>query len=453
MIRLFRVFIPVGSVTLLISEALLLVWAYVIATCFAMSVDPAVFLLDDRGIVRILLVSGCILAGIYFQDLYTVIRVKSRILLVQQLLFVTGIAFLIQGLISYLSADLRVPIRVMILGSAIAVCAVFLWRMFFGAFLLRVVGQERLLLAGNSPLLEEIGREIEANPDFGLKVIGYVGAPKRPGGQLPEGKLLGPLTTLREIVEAAHPDRIVVGIDNDPLPAEDLLDLQFSGYVLDEATTIYERVSGRVCLNEIRPAQLIYSDVLAPRRKSLRYQNWMNLLVASAALVASLPLMLLAALAVRLSSPGPILCRQEFAGLGGLPITLYRFRSERDDGPHACAGGGRLTAVGRFLRRTRLDELPQLFSVLMGAMSMVGPSAERPEFVQAICEQIPYYAQRMCVRPGITGWAQINSRGNLVDTATKLEWDLYYIKNMSLSLDTYILFHSLKSIFAPRGAQ
>jgi lipopolysaccharide/colanic/teichoic acid biosynthesis glycosyltransferase len=446
MIRLFRVFVPVGSVTLLISEALLLVWAYVIATCFVMSVDPAVFLLDDGGLARIFVVSACILSGIYFQDLYTIIRVKSRILLVQQLLFVTGIAFLIQGLISYLSPDLRVPIRVMILGSAIAVCAVFLWRMIFGAFLLRVVGQERLLLAGNSPLLDEIGREIEANPDFGLKVIGYVGAPKRAGGQLPEGKLLGPLTALREIVEAVRPDRIVVGIDNDPLPAEDLLDLQFSGYVLDEATSVYERVSGRVCLNEIRPAQLIYSDVLAPRRKSLRYQNWMNLLVASAALAASLPLMLLAALAVRLSSPGPILCRQEFAGLGGLPITLYRFRSERAD-------GGRLTAVGRFLRRTRLDELPQLFSVLMGAMSMVGPRAERPEFVQAICEQIPYYAQRMCVRPGITGWAQINSRGNLVDTATKLEWDLYYIKNMSLSLDTYILFHSLKSIFAPRGAQ
>jgi exopolysaccharide biosynthesis polyprenyl glycosylphosphotransferase len=214
-------------------------------------------------------------------------------------------------------------------------------------------------------------------------------------------------------------------------------------------------------LKEIRPSELIFSGELGPRPQNLFYQRLSNMLVAVIGLVLALPIMLVTALAVRLSSPGPVLYRQTRVGLNGSLFTLYKFRSMRAD---AEAGTGavwaqkddpRVTKVGRLIRRIRFDELPQLYNVLKGEMSIVGPRPERPEFVKALNEQIPYYRQRHCVRPGITGWAQVNYKygDTLEDTITKLEYDLYYIKNMSLALDNYIIFHTLKAMLLTRGAQ
>jgi lipopolysaccharide/colanic/teichoic acid biosynthesis glycosyltransferase len=164
---------------------------------------------------------------------------------------------------------------------------------------------------------------------------------------------------------------------------------------------------------------------------------------------------------VRLTSPGPILYRQTRVGFNGVPFTVFKFRSMRTD---AESGTGavwaqrndpRVTSIGGFLRKMRLDEIPQLFNVLRGEMSLVGPRPERPEFVRELSERIPYYRQRHCVRPGITGWAQISHKygDTLEDTMVKLEYDLYYIKNLSQSLDIYIVFHTLKTMLLSRGAQ
>jgi lipopolysaccharide/colanic/teichoic acid biosynthesis glycosyltransferase len=164
---------------------------------------------------------------------------------------------------------------------------------------------------------------------------------------------------------------------------------------------------------------------------------------------------------VKLSSPGPVLLRQKRVGMNGEPFTLYKFRSMYEDAEAqtgavwAVKDDPRITPVGRWLRRIRLDELPQLFNVIRGEMSIVGPRPERPEFVGVLQEKIPYYRQRLCVKPGVTGWAQINHKyGDTVEDAiTKLEYDLYYIKNLAWSLDAYILFHTAKIILLRRGAQ
>jgi lipopolysaccharide/colanic/teichoic acid biosynthesis glycosyltransferase len=171
--------------------------------------------------------------------------------------------------------------------------------------------------------------------------------------------------------------------------------------------------------------------------------------------------MLLTALAVKLSSPGPILYRQPRVGLNGALFVLYKFRSmyaEAEAGTGAvwaAKDDPRITPVGRWLRRLRLDELPQLLNVLRGDMAIVGPRPERPEFVKILTEKIPYYRQRHCVKPGITGWAQINHKygDTIEDTITKLEYDLYYIKHLSPALDAYIIFHTLKTMVRSRGAQ
>jgi sugar transferase (PEP-CTERM system associated) len=463
MIRLFKVFIPVQTLTLLMSEIVLVTSAFIFATYITFEADPTVYLMDEGGLMRIMLVVFSILIGLHFHDLYSQFQVKSRIVLVQQLCLVMGVAFLSQGLIAYLHANLRVPIRVMVLGSAVAVVSIFLWRIFFSAYAFQVVGKDRLLLIGGSPLLEDIATHVADRPETGLEIAGYVDDRHEPGTALAGGKVLGPMSGLRDIVRATQPNRIVVGMfeRRNRMPVSELLELRFAGHIIEEVAATYERVCGRVCLKEIRPSELIFSGDLGPRPQNLFYQRFSNMIVAAVGLVIGLPFMLLTALAVKLSSPGPVLYRQTRVGLDGVVFTLYKFRSMRAD---AEAGTGavwaqkddpRVTGVGRVIRRIRFDELPQLFNVLKGEMAMVGPRPERPEFVKALSEQIPYYRQRHCVRPGITGWAQVNYKygDTLEDTITKLEYDLYYIKNMSMALDNYIIFHTVKAMLLTRGAQ
>jgi len=271
------------------------------------------------------------------------------------------------------------------------------------------------------------------------------------------------MSALREIVESTQPARIVVGMSErrNRLPVGDLLTLRFAGHIIEEASTAYERVCGRICLNELRPSHLIYTGELGPNRSVVVYQQFVNFMAACAGLILTIPVMLLTALAVRLSSPGPILYRQVRVGVNGTTFTLYKFRSMRADAEAqtgavwASKDDPRITRVGRFIRKLRLDELPQLFNVLRGEMAIVGPRPERPEFVKTLSEQIPYYQQRHAVLPGITGWAQINFKygDTLEDTITKLEFDLYYIKNMSAGLDIYVIFHTLKAMLLSRGSQ
>jgi exopolysaccharide biosynthesis polyprenyl glycosylphosphotransferase len=178
-------------------------------------------------------------------------------------------------------------------------------------------------------------------------------------------------------------------------------------------------------------------------------------------LVCSLPVMLLVAIAVKLSSPGPILYRQRRVGMSGRLFTLYKFRSmfvdaeTRTGAVWAAKDDPRITPLGRILRRFRLDELPQFFNVVRGDMSIVGPRPERPEFVEMLAARIPYYRQRLAVKPGITGWAQINHKyaDSELDAMLKLEYDLYYIKHLAPALDFYIIFHTLKVMLLQRGAQ
>src|SRR5215510_8721278 len=295
MIRLFKVFIPVGTLTLLVSEIVLVTSAFVLATYLTFDADPTVYLMDEGGLMRIMLVVFSILIGLHFHDLYSQFQVKSRIVLVQQLCLVMGVAFLTQGLIAYLDANLRVPIRVMVVGSAIAVAAIFLWRLFFSSYVLQVVGRDHLLLVGGSPLLEDIAKHIEEHPETGLLVTGYIDDQHESGTVLPGGKVLGDMSALRDIVRATQPHRIVVGMfeRRNRMPVAELLELRFAGHIIEEVSTTYERVCGRVCLKEIRPSQLIFSGELGPRPQNLLNQRLSNMFVAIVGLVLGSPIMLL----------------------------------------------------------------------------------------------------------------------------------------------------------------
>ncbi len=463
MFRLFRVFIPTSVVVLLLSELLLVTGSYLLAARVVLEEELIPYLYVENGWFRLGLVVASVILGLHLTDLYRRIRVSSRMVLLQDLCQVLGIALLAQGLISYAFPPLRLGRGIMLVGSSLTLVLVFCWRLFYSAYIVRVVGLRRILFVGYNQLVEEIANHIVEQPDRGFEIAGYLVDEQAEGIVLAGGKVLGSVGLVRRIAEAVRPSLIVVGLTERRarMPLQDLLELRFSGFAIQESGTAYEAVLGRISTKELRPSQLIFTEELGPRRGALAVQTLMNFVISLVGAVSLLPVMLLVAVMVKLTSRGPILYRQTRVGRNGELFTVYKFRSMRSDAESqtgavwAQPNDPRITALGRWLRRLRLDELPQFFNVLRGEMSLVGPRPERPEFVNSLSERIPYYRQRHCVRPGITGWAQINHKygDSVEDVITKLEYDLYYIKHVSPSLDAYILFQTVKTILLTRGAQ
>jgi exopolysaccharide biosynthesis polyprenyl glycosylphosphotransferase len=244
------------------------------------------------------------------------------------------------------------------------------------------------------------------------------------------------------------------------MPVREVLDLRLRGVLMDNPSTNLERLSGRLSLEGLNPGSLIFTDdsrLSAPQHFICRA---LSFTVSFFALLVCLPLLPFIVLAVRLSSPGPVFFRQTRVGQRGRPFTLYKFRTMRQDAEEngaiwAIRDDPRVTSAGKFMRKTRLDEIPQLWNVLRGGMAFVGPRPERPEFVQWLSKEIPFYDLRHMIRPGITGWAQVRYRysASLEETRRKLEYDLYYVKNHSIGLDLLIMLETIKTIILREGAQ
>jgi len=317
------------------------------------------------------------------------------------------------------------------------------------------------MFLGANELVCEIALQMKAKPQTGFLTVGYLAPVEVDCADL--GPYLGQVSQIREVYPGVQPALIAVGLTEQrgQLPIYDLLELRLSGAQIQEVGALYELVTGRVSLRTLRPSTLVFSDAIGPERFNVILQKIYSFLIAAVGLVLTLPILVLVALAVRITSPGPIFYRQNRVGFRGHVFPVLKFRSmymdaeARTGAVWAVKDDPRITPVGRWLRRLRLDELPQLLNVLRGEMAIVGPRPERPEFVKTLTEKIPFYGQRHFVKPGITGWAQINHKyGDTVqDTITKLEFDLYYLKNLTLSMDLYIMFHTAKVMLLSRGSQ
>jgi exopolysaccharide biosynthesis polyprenyl glycosylphosphotransferase len=461
MIRLFRVFVPTSVLAMILSEIVLILAVFIFATFLIVPTDPYIYLIYEEGWLRIVLVVASVAFGLYFQDLYSDLRIRSKTLLIQQLSLIIGLTFFLQALLTYVNPELMMSRWVMIVASAILLVVIPIWRVAFTSVIYKALGNERVLFIGTNQDALEIAQRFRDRPDLGYTSIGFLDNGHEKGTELSHTPVLGSIAALREVVAETKPNRIVVGLAErrQALPVYDLLDLRFSGIRIEEASTVYETAFGRVSTRHLRPSQLIFTAELGPQPRNMMIQNFYSRILAFFGLVVASPVMLLVAIAVRLTSPGPILFRQSRVGLNGVPFTLYKFRSMRTDAEAktgavwATRNDPRVTPIGRYLRRLRLDELPQLWNVLRGDMSLVGPRPERPEFVRMLSEKIPFYRQRHAVKPGITGWAQINYKygETLEDTIIKLEFDLYYIKNLSAQLDFYIIFNTAKAMLSQTG--
>ncbi len=423
--------------------------------------DAGFYLFGEGNYWKLLVVTACIILGLYFQDLYTALRITSRILLVQQVCLAVSCALLFIALLGYASADLILGRWMMVLGSLLVIVLVPTWRWFFWKYIIGALRSERVLLLGNSSILGEVIARIFEKPEFGYSILGYLCEDEPRDFPVP---CLGSLTEVRRICSEYKPTRVVVGMAErrNRLPVQDLLEIRFGGIMIEDAADTYEVAMLRVCSPQdpavsanlffhARPAAACgYHSEFLFAVVRIRWDDHHDAADASHGAHCEV-----------LSSPGPVLYRQRRVGHNGQVFTLYKFRSmyidaeARTGAVWASKDDPRITPVGKWLRRLRLDELPQFWNVLRGDMSIVGPRPGGRRFAELLAHQIPYYRQRLAVKPGITGWAQINHKygDTELDASIKLEYDLYYIKHVGLALDLYIIFHTVKVMLLSRGAQ
>src|SRR5580658_3522131 len=429
--------------SLLVPETILIFSCYILAAYWLGGADPSVFLLYDNGLVQIALVVAGVLVGLQLNKLYAQVGVRSKILLFQQLCLTLGVTFLLESLLSYLRiSELVLAPSIMLLGSALTLAVLLVWRMFYSALLWKSLGAKRVLFYGTNPAALETGSSLAAHPELGLSTAGYIDDERPAGTPLNGARVLGSTAELARVVSEVRPDRIVIGVSERRrgMPFRELLDMQFRGIEIQRVAELYEAACERVCVAELMPSQLIFSDEVGARRGAVALQAIYSNVVALAGLALLAVLIVPIAAAIKLSSPGPVVEGQLRWGVNLVPFTLLRFRCRRAD--------GRMTRVGTWLRRLRLDGLPQLMNVIRGEMSLVGPRPHDPQFIPILMEQMPYYGQRHAVRPGIFGWSQLNCDygQRLRDARESLEYDLYYIKHMSPALDAYIILHSLMEV-------
>ncbi len=452
------------SLALIAFEALLILAAVGAGTWIRLG-DEARDALLARGAVRksLLIAVVCQLC-LYYADLYDWRVFADRRELFIRVVQALGATSLILAAIYFVAPSLIIGRGVFLASSLLVLAAVTGWRLLLELVTRTVGPRERLLLVGTGAAAVALARELyERRHELGVEIVGFIDPdPARLGAPIINPGVIGGIEDIPSIVRARGVGRVVVSLGDarGKLPMEKLLDMKLDGVTFDHLASVYEELTGKIAVENLRPSWLIFSSGFRKSRVTASAKRLVDVAAAILGLILALPIMLLVALAVKGTSQGPALYRQRRVGRHGRVFTVAKFRSMFDDAEAATGavwarpGDARVTPVGRFLRRTRLDELPQLWNVLRGDMSLVGPRPERPEFVEQLRRQIPFYGQRHIVRPGLTGWAQVRyTYGSSVEDALeKLQYDLFYIKNLSLALDLFIIFSTVKTVLLRRGA-
>jgi sugar transferase (PEP-CTERM system associated) len=466
MIRFLNVYYPTRTVILLACEAVIVSGCFLAATWMVLR-DQAVFALQlQNGILKIVAVTVVSLLLSYYFDLYEPAIVSARMEIYFRILLVLGFdCFILSALLLVDPQDVAIANPQMSRGTGVYVWgfvllapALILLRRAYDWVVSRRAFRERVYVLGAGDYARSTVESIRSRPDLGMEVLDWEDVQLEPA----ERKQIW----IRKLDKLAHSTppvrRVIIAMEHKrgELPVQELLMLRFQGIIVEDDSTLRERLYGKIQLDGLRPSNFLYSEGFRLRASQQFIRQVVSIFAAALGLLIFLPVFPFVVLAVKLSSKGPVFFRQKRVGMGGRVFDVLKFRTMFTD---AEAGGAkwatkndpRVTKVGMFLRKTRIDEIPQLWNVLRGDMGFVGPRPERPEFVTWLGEELPFYYLRTLIRPGLTGWAQVRYGygATLAETKEKLEYDLYYIKHMSLGLDLLIMFETIKTILRRRGAQ
>jgi len=456
-IRLFNVYYPVRTLVLLAVETMVVFSSFLMGVLLAFPDDRYIVLNYQYGYIKVLIATAFVLICSHWFDLYDSAQFDAKGEMYFRLFLVPGLFALFLAAIGYFFPRVLPGNNASLIGLVFLTLGLVGWRAAYTWLVQQAFMQERVYVLGTGERAQRLVQGLRVRKELGVDVIGW------------SGNVEGALTResaaahLMESATAHKVHRVIVAMPDrrGTIPVQELLQLRLNGVRVEEAASWLEKISGRIEVEQLYPSWLIFADGFRFSPSFNLMRRALSTFVSLILLIVVLPILPFVILAIKLDSRGPVLYRQKRVGRAGQIFYCFKFRTMRQDaeadtGP-TWAGDDdpRITRVGKFLRSSRIDEIPQLWCVFKGDMAFVGPRPERPEFVEWLTLEIPYYGMRHAVRPGITGWAQVRYKyGNTVEDAKqKLQYDLFYIKNASLGLDLLVMFQTIKIVLLGRGAQ
>jgi sugar transferase (PEP-CTERM system associated) len=457
---IFRKYVPLRSIAFGVGEGLLIFAAvgagYVLFGGAAYLPD-----LSDH-VLRAALVTAVFQLCLYYFDLYDFSTKQNLYDMAIRITQAWGVGCVVLALAYFIFPVTIISTGIFLAAFLLAYWSVLAWRAVYVLAIEHRLFTTRLLVLGSGEQSERIVLQLDRHQDAGYAVVAQVGEGCEPRRVARGAAVYTDASQLRELVRRHRIETVVVALDDrrGRMPIRELMECKLAGRNIVNGVTFYEGLTGTILVEKVNPSWIIFSDGFRKDRRIMLLKRSVDVVLSSVGLVLALPIGLLAAVVIRLESAGPVLYRQERVGEGGRTFDVIKFRSmrhdaERDGPVWATANDARVTRVGAFMRKTRIDELPQLWNVLRKDMSFVGPRPERPVFVEQLQQKIPYYSLRHTVRPGLTGWAQIRYPygASEEDALRKLEYDLYYIKNTNLLMDALIVVETIRTVLFQRGSR
>ncbi|MBS1797106.1 MAG: TIGR03013 family PEP-CTERM/XrtA system glycosyltransferase [Acidobacteria bacterium] len=454
------------TIGLLFADAAIIYGGIILALYLRLGIEGSEYQLNENnGWLKITLATVVCTLIFYFYDLYDYTVMTNRRELMLRLVQALGIAWALLALLFYFAPPLLIGRGVSVISVPLVLVLLLGWRVLIHYLTGHPEIGEKILVVGTGPSARETAEAVLERRDAGYRIVGFVTENGlKPNTKIDDIGILGTTDELEGIVKTEKVDRIVIAVRErrGTFPTETLLKMSLAGDVnIEECTSFFERVTGKVHVDMLRPSWLIFAGRGRETRIKAVFREAIHRGLALVGLLLSLPLALVTAVLIKLESKGPVFYKQERVGKNGRIFRVIKFRSMRTDAEKegvpiwATADDDRTTRVGRVIRKIRVDEIPQFWNILKGEMSFVGPRPERPHFVAQLAEEIPFYEHRHLVAPGLTGWAQIKYPygASVEDARQKLQYDLYYIKNQSLALDLVIVFETVKTVLFGKGGR
>ena len=461
MLRLFKQYYPVRNAVFAICEGVFIFTSVVIA-CLLL-IDKGSFSFDTSTVLKAFLITVICQICLYYNDLYDLTITDSLLELGIRLLQSLGVAAILLAIFYMLVPTAMIRQGIFILTIALVIVFIVSWRMLYTYVLSIGLFNQKIIILGSSDIAKEIFRQIKDRRDCGYEITGVISKQKWNSQNSPNVDFIqqSKYNSLCELAQQKKVNKIIVALKEkrNALPISDLLECRVCGIEVLEGNSFYEMLTGKLIVEAINPSWLIFSQGFQKPLIKRFTKRTIDLILSLSMLILLFPVILLVALIIKLDSRGPVLFSQERVGQNREPYMVHKFRSMRQDaeaktGPvWARSDDDRITRIGHFIRKWRVDEIPQLWNVLKGEMSFVGPRPEREHFVKELESVIPYYKERFSVKPGLTGWAQVSYGygASVEDAVEKLNYELFYIKNMSILMDLMIVARTVKTVLFGHG--
>lgn len=457
---LFNKYYPPRNIAFFLGEGFLIFLSMI--TVYWLFKGTGLFLIDWGLYASQAMVVTCIFQlCLYFFDLYDLSKDQSLPDTATRITQAFGVGCIILAGVYYIAPPVMITTRIFWSGYIITSLILLLYRFLYYLVLRKRMFVQGVVVIGTGRLANEIAREVEGRQDSAYRILAFIGN-KKPDFNVCGVPILENLEDLRKILPAEQVQRIVVAPDDrrGSTPVRTLLNCKMRGVTIEQGVTFYERMTGKILVERVDPSWIIFSDGFTLSRWKYILKRLLDIVFAGTLLMLALPVMIVSAVIIKLESRGPVFYLQERVGENSSIFKVIKFRSmcqdaEKNGAVWAKENDDRVTRFGGFIRKVRIDELPQLWNVLKGEMSLVGPRPERQVFVDELIKDIPYYNIRHGVKPGVTGWAQVcyPYGASKEDALRKLEYDLYYIKNISIALDLLVVFHTVKTVLFGKGAR